>query len=214
MLRNRLRVLVVDDHAVVRAGLRAILCGDPRLEVVGEAVDGSEACAQAATLRPEIVIMDVSMPIVNGAEATRRLLTLSPLSSVIALTAHDEPAYVRELLDAGARGYVLKRALLEHLVRAIEVVTSGGVFLDPTLATGPAPHVVPDVAVLTAELTSREIEVGSMTALGHSNAEIAAGLKLSVKTVETHKTRLMGKLGFRTRAQLVRYALYRGWVRT
>jgi DNA-binding NarL/FixJ family response regulator len=213
MVPNKLRVLVVDDHAVVRAGLRAILAGDSRFEVVGEAADGREACDRAAALHPEVVIMDVSMPILNGAEATRRLLALSPRSSVIALTAHDEPAYVRELLEAGARGYVLKRALIQHLVRAIEVVAAGGLYLDPTLANAPASQAVPDVAVLSAELTSREIEVGSMTALGHTNAEIAAGLKVSVKTVETHKTRLMDKLGFRTRAQLVRYALYRGWVK-
>ena len=211
---HKMRVLIVDDHAVVRAGLRAILNGNPRLEVVGEAVDGEDGCAQAAALRPAIVIMDVSMPILNGADATRRLLGVSPASHVIALTAHDEPPYVRELLDAGARGYVLKRAVVENLLRAIEVVSGGGLFLDPALATRRTSdtHVEFDATVLSADLTSREIEVASMAALGHSNAEIAGGLKLSVKTVETHKTRLMGKLGLRTRAQLVRYALYRGWL--
>ena len=213
MLMHRVRVLVVDDHAVVRAGLTAIVNSDARLEVVGEAVDGVEAGTQAASLRPDIIIMDVSMPILNGADATRRVLTVSPASRVIALTAHDEPPYVRELLGAGARGYVLKRAVIEHLVRAIEVVTEGGLFLDPTLTERPALHAKPDAA-MSADLTSREIEVASMTALGHSNGEIADGLKLSVKTVETHKTRLMGKLGLRTRAQLVRYALYRGWIKT
>ena len=158
--------------------------------------------------------MDVTMSSLNGADATRRLLAVSPASRVIGLTAHDEPPYVRELLDAGARGYVLKRSVIEHLVRAIHVVTDGGLFLDPTLAKRPAPHAPPDPAVLSADLTSREIEVGSMAALGHSNAEIAAGLKVSVKTIETHKTRLMNKLGLRTRAQLVRYAIYRGWLTT
>ena len=211
---NNVRVLVVDDHAVVRAGLRAILSGDPRLDVVGEAGDGEEACAQAAALRPEIVIMDVSMPVVNGADATRRLRTVSPSSAVIALTAHDEPPYVRELLNAGARGYVLKRAIVEHLIRAIEVVAEGGLFLDPMLARTPASNTPPDAAALSADLTCREIEVASMTALGHSNAEIASGLRLALKTVETHKARVMGKLGLRTRAQLVRYALYRGWLKT
>jgi DNA-binding NarL/FixJ family response regulator len=104
--------------------------------------------------------------------------------------------------------------VIEHLIRAIQVVTEGGLFLDPALAKRPAPHAPPDAAVLSADLTSREIEVASMSALGHSNAEIAVSLKLSVKTVETHKTRLMGKLGLRTRAQLVRYAIYRGWLTT
>ena len=211
---GKVRVLVVDDHAVVRAGLRAILDSDARLEVVGEAVDGADGCTQAAALRPEIVIMDVSMPALNGADATRRVLAVSPDSSVIALTAHDEPPYVRELLNAGARGYVLKRALVEHLVRAIHVVRDGGLFLDPARAEQPAAPAPPDAAAMSADLTLREVEVASMTARGHTNAEIAAELKLSVKTVETHKARLMTKLGLRTRAQLVRYALYRGWIKT
>jgi DNA-binding NarL/FixJ family response regulator len=143
-LMNRLRVLVVDDQAAVRFRLRAILKRDPRFEVVGEAVDGLEACAQAATLRPEIVIMDVSMPVLDGAEATRRLLTVSPASSVIALTAHEEPPYVREMLDAGARGYVLKHGAVQHLVRAIEVVIDGGLFLDPALPERPVTDATPD----------------------------------------------------------------------
>lgn len=211
-LTEKLRVLVVDDHAVVRAGLRVILAGEPRLEVVGEASDGEEACIRARALQPEVVVMDVSMPTLNGADATRCLLKVSPSSAVVALTAHDEPPYVRELLDAGARGYVLKRGMIEHLVRAIEVVSNGGVFLDPTLAMPPKRTMAPEA--LSADLSSREIEVASMAALGHTNSEIAASLEISVKTVETHKTRLMAKLGIRTRAQLVRYALYRGWLRS
>jgi DNA-binding NarL/FixJ family response regulator len=210
---DKVRVLVVDDHAVVRAGLRAILNSQPQFEVVGEASDGEEASTQAETLRPQIVIMDVSMPVLNGAEATRRVLAVSPTSQVIALTAHDEPPYVRELLTAGARGYVLKRAVVEHLVSAIQVVSGGGLFLDPALAESTRSHPPPDAKVLAVDLTAREIEVGSMAALGHSNAEIAAALQVAIKTVETHKTRLMTKLGLRSRAQLVRYALYRGWIK-
>ena len=214
MLMGKLRVIVVDDHAVVRAGLREILNDDPRFDVVGEAVDGAEACAQAAALRPDVVIMDVSMPGMNGGEATRRVLAVSPESRVIALTAHDEPPYVHQLLAAGARGYVLKRAAVANLVRAIEVVTGGGLFLDPALAEPPrTPHGAPD-GELSADLSPREIEVASMAVLGHSNGEIGAALAISIKTVETHKTRLMQKLKLRTRAQLVRYALYRGWLKT
>ena len=212
MLMGKVGVLIVDDHAVVRAGLRTILNRDPELEVVGEAADGIDACTLATTLRPHVVLMDVSMPTLNGADATRKLLKVSPASSVIAVTAYDEPAYVRELLDAGARGYVLKRALIEQLFRAIRVVTEGGLFLDSTLTQRPAPNARSDAAVPSADLTSRETEVASMTALGHSNAEIAAALKIAVKTVETHKTRLMAKLGLTTRAQLVRFAIYRGWL--
>ena len=211
---GRRRVLVVDDHAVVRAGLRAILNTDPRLDVVGEAEDGEDGCAQAEALRPEIVIRDVSMPTVNGAEATRRVLTVSPASRVIALTAHEEPPYVRGLLDAGARGYVLKRAMIEHLTRAIHVVAEGGLFLDPALANRPAPQSTAHEANIFADLSLREVEVAALTASGHSNSEIAAALGLSVRTIETHKTRLMAKLELRTRAQLVRYAIYRGWLAT
>ena len=214
MLMRKLRVLVVDDHALVRAGLRAIVDRDPELEVVGEAEDGAAATAKAAFLRPDIVVMDVSMPVLSGAEATRRVLEVSPESRVIALTAHDEPPYVRELLGAGARGYVLKRAMIDQVVRAIRVVTDGGIFLDPAITERPAPRHQVGALALSADLTSREIEVASMAARGHSNAEIATSLKLSIKTIETHKTRLMGKLGLRTRAELVRYALYRGWLTT
>jgi DNA-binding NarL/FixJ family response regulator len=213
VLTVKVGVLVVDDHAVVRAGVRMILDRDAALQVVGEAVDGDDGCALAERLRPEVVVMDVSMPTLNGADATRRLLAVSPGSSVIALTAHDEPPYVRELLRAGARGYVLKRAALEHLTTAIHVVLDGGLYLDPALTDRPAASAAPLPLVLSADLTSREIDVASMTARGFTNAEIAAELTLSVKTVESHKTRLMRKLGLRTRAQLVRYGLYRGWLK-
>jgi DNA-binding NarL/FixJ family response regulator len=209
---DKLAVLIVDDHAVVRQGLRTILNANPRLEVVGEAADGDEACASAAALNPHIVIMDVLMPTLNGADATRRLLELSPGSRVIVLTAHEETPYIRELLAAGARGYVLKRALVKHLIRAIDVVAAGGVFVDPTLGHRLARTSPPESAALSAELTNREVTVASMVASGHSNLEIAAELELSVKTVETHKTRLMAKLGLSTRPQLVRYAIYRGWL--
>lgn len=208
---DKLGVLIVDDHEVVRQGLRAVINGDPRLDVVGEAGDGDEACVKGAALRPDVVIMDLSMPGLNGADATRRLLELSPASRVVALTAHEEPPYVRELLGAGARGYVLKRGVVKKLLRAIEVVADGGLFLDPELSQ--RPH-GPDAGIpsTAAELSARESDVASLAARGHANGEIAAALKISIKTVETHKTHLMVKLGLTTRAQLVRYAIYRGWL--
>lgn len=205
-------VLLVDDHAVVREGLRALLRTDRTLRIVGEAESGEEACARAAVLQPDVVIMDVSLPGMNGAESTRRLLQVSPASRVIALTAHDEPAYVRDLLDAGASGFVLKRSVLPQLTRAIEAVARGAVFLDPNLVQ-PVPS-SPETPTwdVSACLTSREVDVASLIARGHTQAEIARVLEISVKTVETHKTRLMTKLGLRTRAQLVRYAVYRRWL--
>lgn len=206
-------VLIVDDHAVVREGLRAIITADPELQVVGEAADGEGACAQSIVLKPDIVIMDLSMPGLNGSQATRRVLAASPTSRVVVLTAHEEPAYVRRALDVGARAYVLKRSVVQDLIRAIHLVITGGIFLDAELATRSA-KTAQNVTggALSADLSMREIEVASLAAQGHSNSEIAADLTISVKTVETHKTRLMTKLGLRSRAQLVRYALYRGWL--
>lgn len=210
---DSLSVLIVDDHEIVREGLRTVLQRMPHLSIVGDAAGGEEACTAALVLQPDIVIMDLSMHGLNGTEATRRLLSISPASRVVVLTAHEELPYVRELLDAGARGYVLKRAVLTHLLQAIDVVARGGVFLDPELTTRLRATEM-DVETLRAaeELSAREIEVAALAARGHSNAEIAASLKISVKTVETHKTRLMGKLGLKTRAQLVRYAMYRAWL--
>ena len=153
------------------------------------------------------------MPGVNGTEATRRVLAVSPDSRIVILSAHEESAYVREALAVGARAYVLKRAVLQDLLRAVHVVIDGGVFLDSGLALRSASAAPVPGADMAADLSSREVDVASLAAQGHSNAEIAGELKISVKTVETHKTRLMVKLGLQTRAQLVRYAIYRGWLR-
>lgn len=208
----KFRVLIVDDHVIVREGLRAILAGDPQLEVVAEAVDGIEACEQAIRHRPDVVIMDISMPRLNGPDATRRLLEASPDSKVIALTVHDELPYVRECLRAGAKGYVLKRTIVRDLLHAIHVVVRDGVFLDSELARSePLRHPM-DAISMTVDLSGREMDVASLSVRGHTNAEIGARLSISPKTVEKHKTRLMAKLGLTTRAQLVRYAIHRGWL--
>lgn len=208
-----INVLIVDDHEIVREGLRAVLAANPLVRVVGEAVDGVDACAKSDALRPDVVIMDLSMPGMNGADATRRVLAARPETRIVALTAHEETPYVRELFEAGARGYVLKRSVLRSLQRAIEAVAGGGIFLDPELAQRRVPEAA-DMARCTGELSARETEVASLTARGHTNAEIGGALTLSVKTVETHKSRVMHKLGLTSRAQLVRYAIYRGWLST
>lgn len=209
---SRVRVLIVDDHAILRAGLRAVLAGDPAMTVVAEAADGLEACELAAVYRPDIVLMDISMPRLNGPDATARVVAEFPLSKVIALTMHDEAPYVRQCLRAGAKGYVLKRTIVSDLLQAIHTVARGGVYLDPALSRGSSSRTTFDPATDAVELTSREMDVASLGALGHSNAEIASRLSVASKTVETHKTRLMGKLGLQTRAQLVRYAIHRGWL--
>jgi len=214
---TKLRVFLADDHAVVREGLKALINVQPDMEVIGEAGDGQAACEQVPLLRPDVAVLDVSMPLLSGAQAAERLKKECPQVKVLALTVHEDKGYLRQLLEAGAAGYVLKRAAAEELIRAIRAVAAGGVYLDPALAgkvvggfvRKPAARDVPD----GVELSEREAEVVRLVAAGHSNKEIAGRLDLSVKTVETYKARSLEKLGLHSRADLVRYALGRGWLR-
>lgn len=208
-----LRVLLADDHAVVREGLKALIQAEPGLELVGEAADGETAYQEALRLRPDVVVMDVSMPVVSGVEATQRLKQECPEIRVVALTAYEDGAYVRRLLDAGAAGYVLKRAATHVLIEAIRTVTSGGVYLDPSVAgVVVAGYLRQPVGAAQADLTQREADVLKLIAQGYSNKEVAARLEISVKTVETYKARAMEKAGLGSRVDLVRYALQQGWL--
>ncbi len=212
-----LRVVLADDHAVVREGLKSLIDAEAGMAVVGEAADGLTACERVLELRPDVVVMDVSMPGVGGAEAAERIRRESPGVKVLALTVHEDKGYLRQLLAAGAAGYVLKRAAPAELIRAIRTVAAGGVYLDPSLAGKVVKGFVrpsrgEDSAAGGGELSDREVEVVRLTAAGHSNKEIASRLDLSVKTVETYKARALDKLGLETRADLVRYALQRGWL--
>lgn len=213
---GKLRILLADDHAVVRQGLRALIDAQPDLEVVGEAADGESACRQAEELRPDIVVMDVSMPGLAGAEATERLKRDCPDVKVLALTVFEDKRHLRELLKAGASGYVLKLATGEELIRALRVIAAGGTYLDSILAAKLVGDIVNegDGADRPGDtpLTDRESQVMLRVAQGFSNKEIAAQLEISVKTVETHKLRSMEKLGLRSRAEVVRFALHRGWL--
>jgi DNA-binding NarL/FixJ family response regulator len=206
---------LADDHAVVREGLKALLASEPGLDVVGEAADGPTALDQATKLDPDVVVMDVSMPGMNGAEVTAQLRRAKPECKVLALTVHEDRGYLRMLLEAGAVGYVLKRAASEELVRAVRAVAAGGTYLDPALAESIVGHFVGRAgtpANIGVELSDRETEVIRLIARGHSNKEIAAHLGLSVKTVETYKTRSLEKLGLRSRVDIVRYAVRQGWL--
>jgi DNA-binding NarL/FixJ family response regulator len=213
---SEVRVFLVDDHAVVREGLKALINAQPGMTVVGEAGDGHNACERAPALRPNVVVMDVSMPGLTGAQATERLQNECPQAKVLALTVHEDKGYIRQLFAAGAAGYVLKRTAPEELIRAIRVVAAGEVYLDP----GMAGKVVGGFVRRTAEtgpqsgaaLSEREVEVARLTAAGHANKEIAARLELSIKTVETYRARAMEKLGLASRAELVRYAFQKGWL--
>ena len=208
-----LRILLADDHTVVREGLRALIQAEPDLTLVGEAGDGEAAYREALRLRPDVVVMDVSMPGVGGAEATGRLRQACPEIRVVALTAHADGGYVRRLLEAGVSGYVLKRAAAHVLIEAIHTVAAGGMYLDPSVAGRVVEgYVRPPRAEATSELSPREEDVLRILAQGYSNKEIGARLEISIKTVETYKARAMEKLGLGSRVDLVRYALQRGWL--
>ena len=212
---TQLRIFLADDHAVVREGLKALINAQPKMTVVGEAADGLTACELIPPLRPDVVVMDVSMPGLTGSQATARLRVECPAVRVLALTVHEDKGYIRQLLAAGAAGYVLKRAAAEELIHAIRAVAAGGVYLDPSMAgkvVGGFVRKPADAGAANAELSDRETEVAKRTAAGHSNKEIAARLELSVKTVETYRARAMEKLGLRSRAELVRYAVQEGWL--
>ena len=211
-----LTVFLVDDHAVVREGLKALINSETGMTVVGEAENGLDACERVPALRPDVVVMDVSMPGLTGSQATERLRKECPLAKVLALTVHEDKGYIRQLLAAGAAGYVLKRTAPEDLIRAIRVVAAGQVYLDPRMAGkvvgGFVRRPVENGPQGGAALSDREAEVARLTAAGHSNKEIAARLELSVKTVETYRARSMEKLGLGSRADLVRYAVQQGWL--
>jgi DNA-binding NarL/FixJ family response regulator len=210
---KKLRLLLVDDHAVVREGLRSLLSDGSRFDIVGDAADGVAALAEVERLKPDVVVVDLSLPGMNGTQLTRRLKQLYPDIKTIALTVHEEGGYLRSLMDAGASGYVLKRSAASELLRAIEVVASGGVYLDAAIAGQLVSKLGPRrTAHANAMLSEREREVVRYVAHGYSNKEIASKLDVSVKTVETYRFRATEKLGLNSRAELVRYAIDQGWM--
>jgi DNA-binding NarL/FixJ family response regulator len=211
-----LRIFIADDHAIVREGLRALVNGQPGMQVVGEAGDGQAAYRGIVELQPDVAIMDISLPGCSGSEATGLLRRTCPKVRVVTLTVHEDEAYLRGLLEAGASAYVLKRSATEDLIHAIRTVAAGGTYIDPNLA-GRLVNVYIDARddhppSARGELTDREVDVVRLIALGHSNKEIAARLEISVKTVETHKARALERLGLHSRADLVQYALQQGWL--
>ncbi len=211
----KVRVLLADDHETVREGLKAVLHAQPDMEVVGEAADGQQALDAARKLRPQVVILDISMPRMNGLVATREIRQACPHTRVLALTRHAEQGYLQRLLRAGASGYILKQSRVMELPQAIRAVATGGTFIDPSIATDLIAELQREGPPADArrELTPRETQVLKLMAWGHSNQEIAAKLELSVKTVETHKTKAMGKLGMRSRIDVVQFAVLEGWLK-
>lgn len=213
---ERLRIFIADDHAVLRDGLKALVNGQPDMEVVGEADNGRVAWQKAKELQPDVVVMDVSMPEMNGAQATQRLKELCPNIKVLALTAHEDKGYLRHLLEAGASGFLLKRAATDELIQAIKVVAAQGSYVDPTLAGKVLCSYIGQPSLKNGTQlpvpSEREAEVLRLIAWGYSNKEIAARLNISVKTVETYKARLAEKLQLTSRTEMVRYAVRQGWL--
>jgi DNA-binding NarL/FixJ family response regulator len=211
-----LRILMADDHPIVLAGLKALVQGDPGLEIVGEARDGRTAQRLTSSLRPDVLVLDISMPEMNGPEVARALLAEQPGCRILVLTVHEDRATLRQLLDLGVAGYLLKRSAADELLRAIHAVAAGGTYLDPAIAGkavgGGASGTSRSPGGPTTELSERETDVLRLIANGHSNKEISARLAISVKTIETYKARAMEKLGFKTRVDVVRHAASKGWL--
>lgn len=203
-----IRVLIIDDHGVLRAGLASLLSAESGLEVVGEAADGGEGLRAAAMLRPDVIFMDISLPDTSGINLTRRVLEVSPESKVLVLTVHEDKSLLQEAVRAGAAGYILKRAVKNQLIEAIQTVQRGDLYVDPSMTRmlftqGPAEQLDEATDEL---LTPRETDVLRLIAQGYTNKQAAELLNISVRTVEFHRANIIGKLGIRSRVELARYA--------
>jgi DNA-binding NarL/FixJ family response regulator len=214
---RKLRVLIAEDHQTVREGLKLILSAQSDIEVIAEVGDGRTAVDRARELIPDLVLMDISMPKMNGLKATQKLKEYCPQVHVLALTRHKDDAYLQQILRAGASGYVLKQSPPSELIHAIRSIAAGGKYLDPgivgkLMGSYSEKPLYPVKEDAKENLSHREAEVLSLIAWGHSNKEIAERLSLSIKTIEVHKANAMKKLGMRSRIDIVRYALLQGWL--
>jgi DNA-binding NarL/FixJ family response regulator len=207
-----IRVLLADDHETVREGLRLLVDSQDDMEVVGEAADGKATLEQVRSVNADVVVLDLTMPGMSGLTAARALKEREPPIAVVALTRHDDDAYVQELMSAGASAYVLKQSASAELLTAIRAAAAGGRYLDPALPPPDYPR-DPRRRAGTPPVTERETEVLRMMAVGHSNKDIASALNISVKTVEVHKANAMRKLNLRGRTDVVRYAVLNEWLR-
>jgi two-component system response regulator NreC len=216
MHEQSLRILLADDHVTVRHGLKLLIDSQPDMKVVAEASDGNAAVEHAVALKPDVIVMDISMPGMNGLIATRKLKQLQPGAAIVTLTRHADDAYLQELLRAGVSGYVLKQSAPTELLQAIRAAAAGGQYLDSALTARVTAAFLgkPGTRVTrpAAAVSGRESEVLQLIASGYSNKEIAARLSLSVKTVEAHKANAMRKLGLNGRIDIVKYATLQGWL--
>lgn len=212
MQSKRTRILLADDHAVVRHGFRRILDAQEDMEVVGEVSNGREAVDRSAVVQPDVVIMDVTMPELNGIEATRRIAEQLPRTRILALSMHRDSVYVREILRAGARGYLLKDSSEADLISAVRAVAQGEGYLSPAVSEAVLSDYRKHVTNPVDLLTSREREVLQLVAEGKTNKEIANSLNLSVYTVEAHRGKIMEKLNLHSASEMVRFAIRNGLI--
>lgn len=213
-MSERIRVFLADDHTILREGIRALLVAEPDMEIVGEADNGRWAVEQIDALRPDVVLMDIAMPLLNGLEATRQIKHAHPAIHVLILTMHQNEEYLSEVLSAGASGYVLKHAAGRELLAAIRAVAHGEAFFSPaiarTLLDSYVGHKNASASQPSDELTSREREILQLVAEGYTNTGIANMLGISVKTVKTHRLHLMQKLDLHDRGDVIKYAIAKG----
>jgi DNA-binding NarL/FixJ family response regulator len=213
---NKLRIVLAEDHETVRQGIKLLVNSQADMEVIGEAGNGEIAVKKVQELAPDIIVMDISMPELNGLKATKRIRQVSPKTKILTLTRHTDDGYLQQLIKAGANGYVLKQSAPTELINAIRAVCSGNSYLDQMITSkvmsGFANRSVKLRGENAAEITDREKEVLRFIAWGYSNKEIAARLDLSVKTIEAHKMNAMRKMDMQSRIDIVRYAILRGWM--
>jgi DNA-binding NarL/FixJ family response regulator len=215
-MSRKIRVTLADDHPIILSGLRGLIQAQPDLELVGEATDGLLALEMIKEQKPDVAVVDISMPDLNGLKVAQRVSQFLPSIRLIALTQHEDRAYVKQALDAGIRGYVLKRSAAENLVHAIRAVFDAGLYVDPAVAYRMFDDIPRRAGRQQSEnakaLTGREIDVIKLVALGFTSKEIARQFDLSVKTVETYKSRASEKLGLKSRVEIVRFASTQGWL--
>jgi DNA-binding NarL/FixJ family response regulator len=211
---KKIRIILADDHPITLAGLRMLIEADPDLELVAEATSGPQALAHILAAKPDVAILDISLPQMNGIALARRLATECPSVGVIALTSHEERSYLSQALDAGVRGYVLKRSTAARLLHAVRGVMVGGLYVDPAIAGDrfAASRRKKRPANGAPRLTEREGEVLRLVARGFTNKEIAFRLDVSPKSIETYRARGAAKIGLKTRSEIVRYASLQGWL--
>jgi len=214
---EKIRIVLADDHPIVLDGLRNLIRAEPDFELVGEAASGLSALKIVREQRPDVAVLDISMPELNGIVLSRRLAGEMPGLRLLVLTLHEDRAYLNQALEAGVRGYVLKRSAVENLVQAIRAVMVGGLYIDPAIVGRVFENKQINKRLAARKgvapaLTDREADVLKMAALGFTNKEIASRLDVGVKSIETYKARGLEKLGLKTRAELVRYASGQGWL--